>query len=483
MSNAVDTAVYAEHSDSQKQVEKGWNARVFNRTEMEIGSNIRRAAATGVISLGPGVYHITGSSQVTYDDLAPHPRTGGWNTEARPNGGYCRLRHASTVPPGQIKNEAAIVVGTISNANMLPSLIDAYLDVPYQAEIVLEHQVGDDVAGIYLQDNAVGSSWHVFARIAIHRVRDSATTYEGSALTAALCAAFRTYLAEPEAYRQLYATYLGVTPKFLPACRGEWPSPADATLSRVLNSGVLRFGYAEGAPYVYHGGAKATGELRGMDWELGNALTAIIRAQYSKHAPGKGLRAEWVRVTVPAGGDPEVNRFNVLNAGLEDGLFDVAMSGQADLSADAGSPAGTRTVSWTAPTALLFTNILYTGKGDEDLRDLAGATRDGFIARVKGWPEVKIMCVMNPGPSPANSAALVDDINLAGGHAKLCHADTVKAMQDAIDDRSIHFSVGDAVASSWIGNQPGFAGLNLDIAAATQPLQTAQPVAAFTLGA
>jgi hypothetical protein len=483
MSKAADAAVYAEHSDSQKPVEEGWNARVFNRTEMEIGSNIRRAETTGVISLGPGVYHITGSSQVTYDDLAPNPLTPGWNTEARPNGGYCRLRYTSDLPPAKIGNEEAIVVGTISNANMLPSLIDAYLDVPHQASLVLEHQVGDVVKGIYLQDNAVGSSWHVFARIAIHRVRDTSTTYERSALTSALCAAFRTYLANPEAYRQLYATYLGVTPKFLPACEGEWPSPTEPTLARVLSSGVLRFGYAEGAPYVYHGGAKADGELMGMDWELGNALTAIIRAQYFSHAPGKGLRAEWVRVTVPAGGDPEVNRFNVLNSGLEDGLFDVAMSGQADLSADAGSPAGTRMVSWTAPTALLFTNILYTGKGGKDLRDLAGGTRERFIARVKGWPEVKIMCVMNPGPSPTNTAALVDDINLAGGHAELCHADTVKAMQDAIDDRSIHFSVGDAVASSWIGNQPGFAGLNLDIAAATQPLQTAQPVAAFTQGA
>lgn len=483
MSNAADVAVYAEHSDSQKPVEKGWNARVFNRTEMEIGSSIRRADETGVISLGPGVYHITGSSQVTYDDLAPHPRTGGWNTEARPNGGYCRLRHASALPPADIGNEDAIVVGTISNANMLPSLIDAYLDVPHRADLVLEHQVGDDVAGIYLQDNAAGSKWHVFARIAIHRVRDTSTAFERSALTAALCAAFRSYLANPEAYRQLYATYLGVTPKFLPECEGEWPSPAEPTLARVLNSGVLRFGYAEGDPYVYHGGPDHDGELMGIDWELGNALTSIIRAQYFNHAPAKGLRAEWVRVTVPEGGDPEVARFNVLHAGLKDGLFDVAMSGQADLSADQTSPAATREVSWTSPTELLFTNILYTGKGDEDMRDLVGGSRERFIARVKEWPQVKIMCVKNPGPSPINSGALVDDINAAGGNAELCETESLQVMKDAIASQEIHFSVGDAVASSWIGNQPGFTGLNLNIAAATQPLQTAQPVAAFTLGA
>jgi hypothetical protein len=40
---------------------------------------------------------------------------------------------------------------------------------------------------------------------------------------------------------------------------------------------------------------------------------------------------------------------------------------------------------------------------------------------------------------------------------------------------------GEAV--SYIGIQPGFAGLNLNIAASTRPLQTAQPVAAFVLRA
>jgi hypothetical protein len=482
MSQAADIAVYAEHSDSQKTVEPGWNARVFNRTEMELGSSIRRAKETGVITLGPGVYHITGSSQVTYNDLAPHPRTGGWNTEARPSAGYCRLRHASTKPPALIGNEKVIVVGTISNANMLPSLIDAYLDVPHQAELVLEHQVGEDVAGIYLQDNAAHSPWHVFARIAIHRVSDTPATHERPAVNAALCAAFHEYLADPERYSQLYASYLGVAPKLVPECGDvPWPRPADPTLSRVLNSGVLRFGYAEGDPYVYHGGPDHDGELMGLDWELGNALAAIIREQYFHYAPGKGLRAEWVRVTVPPGGDPEVGRFNVLHAGLMDGLFDVAMSGQADLSGDQTSPAATREVSWTAPTALLFTNILYTGKGGEDMRDQVGGSRERFIDRVKGWPQVKIMCVKNPGPSPINSAALVSDINAAGGHAELSQTESLDAMKHAIASQEIHFSVGDAVASSWIGHQPGFAGLNLNIAAATQPLETAQPVAAFTL--
>jgi hypothetical protein len=472
----ADIAVYAEYSLTRKAVESGWNTRVFNRAEVQEGSAIRCDPETGVITLGPGVYHITGSSQVTYNDLEPDPPTPGWNTEPRPNGGYCRLRYTKDAGLG---NEHAITVGTISNANMLPSLVDTYLDVPHSAQIVLEHQVGfGPIEGIYLQDDATGSQWHIFARLAIRRVLDTSTSYERSALSSVLCAAFGRYLADPEPYRQLYGSYLGVAPKFVPECdAGVWASPTDATLARILKSGVLRFGYAEGDPYVWH----ANKELAGLDWELGNALAGIIRDKYFAFAPGKGLRAQWVRVDVPAGGDPEVAKFNALHEGLSRGLFDVALSGQANISADPGAPETTRQVDWTPPTALLFTNILYTGRDGHDMSDLVGGTREQFIARVKSWPEVKVMCVSNAGPSPINSADLVRAINAAGGNATLDNTGTLPSITAAIADQSIHFSVGDAVASAWIGNQPGFKGLNLDIAASTQPLQTAQSVAAFTL--
>lgn len=479
MTVPADFAVYAEHSDARVEVKGGWNVRLFNRTEMQEGSNIGLDDATGVITLGPGLYHITGSSQVTYNDLAPHPSSPGWNTEIRPNGGYCRLRYVEDQGCG---NERAIVVGTISNANMLPSLVDTYLDVPHSAQIVLEHQVGfsdDDVQGIYLQDDATGSTWHVFARIALRRIADSSTAHERSALSNALCAAFKHYLANSEAYRRLYGSYLGVTPKFVPIFDdGAWAVPGDTALARVLKSGVLRFGYAEVAPYVYRG---TNNELAGLDWELGNALTAIMRDQYFFYAPGKGLRAEWIRVDVSAEGDPEVAKFEALHDGLQRGLFDVAFSGQANISTDSAAPAATREVDWTPATALLFTNILYTGRDGHDLSDLVGASRERFITRVKEWPEVRIMCVANAGPSPINSAALVADINAAGGNATLDNTGTLETIQAAIAEQTIHFSVGDAVASAWIGIQPGFKGLNLDIGASTKPLQTAQPVAGFTL--
>ena len=162
----VDVAVYAEHSDSLKPMVAGWNPRLFNRTEVHEGKRIRLDKTGGVIHLGPGIYHITGSSLVTYDDFFKGP-TQGWGIETRPNGGYCRLRYKKDVGA---KNEKAIVIGTIGNANMLPSMIDTYLRVPKTAELVLDHQAGDQVGGIYLQDNSNNSPWHVFARIAIRRV-------------------------------------------------------------------------------------------------------------------------------------------------------------------------------------------------------------------------------------------------------------------------------------------------------------------------
>lgn len=472
----ADFAVYAEHSRSQKKMDPVWCPRIFNVTEAQEGSAIRFDDQTGVITLGPGVYHVTGSSQVTYNDNTDHPLEPGWNTKVIPNGGYCRLRYAEERP--DCGNEKAIVVGTISSANLLPSMIETYLDVPRQARIVLEHQVGDLVDEIYLQDPTPGSPWHVFARISIQRVGASSVEHEPSPLGSVFDAAFAVYLSNPERYRRLYGSYLGVVPKFVPTSTGgAWTVASDAVLAGVLKRGVLRFGYAEGAPYVYH---DDNGELAGVDWELGNALTEIIRDQYFHAVPGRGLRAEWVRVEVPAAADPEAARFGALYQGLRTGAFDIAMSGQANISTTAGATAEMLDVDWTSPTALLFTNILYTGRGDYDLSKLVGGPRERFIAMVKHWPEVKLMCVQNPGPSPTNAAELRDAINAAGGHATLEHAQTLEEMMAAISHRTVHFSVGDAVASSWIGRQAGYAGLNLDVAASTKPLQTAQPVAAFT---
>lgn len=166
-------AIYAEHSLSKKPMEvdtslpflqQGWNLRIFNRVEAQLGTSVRFEQGTGVVTLAAGTYHIVASSLVTYDDLAMPGRV---STVAEPYGGYCRLRYADT--PG-CDNDDAIAVGTMSTANMIPSLIDCMLVVKDEARIVLEHQVGNEVAHIYLEGIWANSTWHVFARIAVERL-------------------------------------------------------------------------------------------------------------------------------------------------------------------------------------------------------------------------------------------------------------------------------------------------------------------------
>jgi hypothetical protein len=137
-------------------------------------------------------------------------------------------------------------------------------------------------------------------------------------------------------------------------------------------------------------------------------------------------------------------------------------------------------VDWSNPTELLFTNILYSGRDNFNSRltPLVGGTRDSFIKEIQSWPTQAIfMCVVNPGPSQTNVEALCNDI---GKNAKLIKSDTA-AVTAGIADQTIHFSSGDAVASSYQAMAAGFKGLNMNIGAAKDALGTAQEVAAFML--
>jgi hypothetical protein len=53
---------------------------------------------------------------------------------------------------------------------MLPSMIGTYLHVGEPVEIILDRQAGAHTEGLYLQVAVENSSWHVSARIAIHRL-------------------------------------------------------------------------------------------------------------------------------------------------------------------------------------------------------------------------------------------------------------------------------------------------------------------------
>jgi hypothetical protein len=172
----ADYAVYAEYSLSSKPMVAGWNTRVFNKREVEEGANISLDDQTGVVTLKPGRYHVTAMSLVNYADPA-NPTV--IPTVLAPPAGYARLRYLKdalppdTVPTADVinaSNSKALSVGTGSDANALPSFMDTFLNVTDEAKLVVEHQVGEDVKGLYLQVNENNSAWHINARITIQRL-------------------------------------------------------------------------------------------------------------------------------------------------------------------------------------------------------------------------------------------------------------------------------------------------------------------------
>jgi hypothetical protein len=173
---AADYAVFAEYSLTSKPMVAGWNTRVFNKREVTEGKNISLDDQTGVVTLEPGLYHITAMSLVNYADPA-NPTV--IPTVLTPPAGYARLRYLrdalppDTVPTAEVinaSNSKALSVGTGSDANALPSFMDTFLKVTDEAKLVVEHQVGEDVKGLYLQVNENNSVWHINARISIQRV-------------------------------------------------------------------------------------------------------------------------------------------------------------------------------------------------------------------------------------------------------------------------------------------------------------------------
>ncbi|MCY1022926.1 hypothetical protein [Pyxidicoccus sp. MSG2] len=171
-------AVFAEDSPETKYMPAGgMQPRVFTRVEARSPDNsIQLDLETGFITLPPGTYHITGFSTTAFLYPRDNPEEiakldGMVQNKQLANGGYCRLRLAGGIPE-QISNDDAIAVGSISSANMIPSLIETWFTTNVDAQIVMEHQSGrtDQTADVVLRANPNDSPWHIFARLSISRV-------------------------------------------------------------------------------------------------------------------------------------------------------------------------------------------------------------------------------------------------------------------------------------------------------------------------
>jgi len=166
MSEAPCYAVFTEYSPTIKAMQPGMNARVFNHVEARSADgSIQLDEQTGVITLPPGTYHITGFSTTVYYTGDEPPEMVEPRTPA--NGGYCRLRREEECPEDR---DAGFVFGSICTANAIPSLVETYFTTTAEARIVMEHQCGKEPKDVYLQVYSNGSSKHVFARLSIRRL-------------------------------------------------------------------------------------------------------------------------------------------------------------------------------------------------------------------------------------------------------------------------------------------------------------------------
>ena len=176
MSSAAEYAVFTELSPDLKPAKPGWNRRVFTDTDVCKGSAIRCDFTTGIVTLAPGAYHVSGLSSVAYFTKDDPPETIVPRSPA--SAGYCRLRRFdpdAVVDPANMRelpnaDPSVICIGSPSTANLVPSVFEGFYETDKPAQLILEHQSGSNPQQIYLRVFVENSKWHAFARISIRRL-------------------------------------------------------------------------------------------------------------------------------------------------------------------------------------------------------------------------------------------------------------------------------------------------------------------------
>ena len=321
-----------------------------------------------------------------------------------------------------------------------------------------------------------------------------------SQLNQLLSSALREIVTEDSGryYSKLFLEHVGVEPLYIPNGQdsGDWidEEQLDSGILAMFATKKLRFGYVNGPPYVF---LDAAGNLTGLDHALGERIVKLIGEQY-----GVELGAEWVEVQSSANPDSVAGNLSVLYAALTENKFDAALSGQMILRGSA-LPAGTDP-EWTSATAMLFTNITFTGKPGiaiADIEALKGKSRDDLIAMLASkYPTVdtSFFSVANPGPSYHSATDLVRDLNeklAASNNSKRGVAGwvcgTVAESMAVAQYQRTYFTVGDSIAGGYQTKViPGFQGVYLSMPAVETPSiwndpdigrATLLPLAAFTL--
>lgn len=288
---------------------------------------------------------------------------------------------------------------------------------------------------------------------------------EPSGLGQALSAAFQEFLADG-GYPELYRRYVGIAPRYLPApVTPAWPARSDGSgLDTALKRKVLRLGWCENPPFQIR---DAQGVRSGFDYDL----AADLAGRIGRHYGVPDLQVEWVESAVvsPLPGQEQVAMYDALIASLKRDEVAAAMSGLLIIPE--------RPVASTSPTALLFTDVFYTGRDGLDLDRFRGGDRAALVQHLAARPaDFTFMSTENGGPSAESADALAEAVRHAGGRARSLHG-TIAEIVTALREGTVHFVVGDSLSLGYWSNVPDFRGLNLDIAAGDSVLE----LAAFTL--
>ncbi len=291
-----------------------------------------------------------------------------------------------------------------------------------------------------------------------------------SQLAQVISAAFTEFAADEAAYAALHARYVGYEARPPEGDAGRW-IPRDevakgSALEAVLERGRLRLGFHADPPYHYRG---PDGDLIGFDRELGAALVERIRAHY----PESKLELEWVEraFELPGGGQDIIPLFDGMFEGLEDGDYDVVLSGILRVEEDLGDRL--ETVDLCRATMADFPGVIYTGKDDLDVAALAGADRDAFIDFLARHPGLSVLSTAG-GNSERVVRDLVADVAARGGSVETKTA-VVNDLLAALRTHTDHFVIGDVLAlGSAIVRNPDWGCRNLGIPADRGALETFQ---------
>jgi hypothetical protein len=176
MPSPTDYAVFTELSPDSRPAKPGWNRRVFTDTDAHKGGAIQCDFTTGVLTLAPGAYQISGLSAVAYFTKDDPPETVVPRSPA--SAGYCRLRRLDPdviIDPANLRelsnsHPSIVCIGSPGTANLVPSLFETFYETNHTTQLVLEHQSGSTPEQIYLRVFVGNSKWHLFARIAVRRL-------------------------------------------------------------------------------------------------------------------------------------------------------------------------------------------------------------------------------------------------------------------------------------------------------------------------